>query len=128
MRAAFIAILLTFTTQAGAENIEVGDTYFCNMIEFVSIGEDGDWKVTPHKLEKFKFQVTKNAIVFSGNGYFGDRILPKTFHDKELLQAGRTYPAGLSLALDARKNPVHFVYARAHWGRSYLMAANCDKF
>ena len=42
MRAAIIALSLMFGSQVGAEWIEVGDVYFCNMTEFLEIDKSSD--------------------------------------------------------------------------------------
>ena len=106
-----------------------GDVYFCNMVQFLAIKEDNQWEVTKYKPENFKFQVTENEIIFSGNGIFANLILQKTVHGHQLLEArSKLEVLRQSLALDERKSLVQLVYSRITWGEGIMIAANCDKF
>ena len=119
MRAVIIALMLTVASPAVGAEIKVGDVYFCNMVQLLEIKEDDQWEIGKYKLENFKFQVTQNEIVFPRSGHFGNMILQKTFHEYELLEARSKIEArAASLALDARKSPVQFVYSSLIWEKA----------
>ena len=125
MRAAIIALMLMFGSQVGAESIEVGDVYFCNMTEFLEIDKSSDWKRKRNDLQNFKFQVTDNELVIRGKSYFKGSDISKDFHRGPLLKASDDY---VRISLDAWQDPASFVYAGAYYGAGILITATCNKF
>ena len=140
---AILSVVL-FANQASADEIKVGDVYYCNSTVTAGLGETFDLSknqsIKSFEPENLRFKITNGAftlkddefasitmIEFGKTGFFANETMLAEIKKPSLLTAQSAWATFL-LQTDDEVGGTVFTFASANPWRLILIAGSCDKF
>lgn len=128
------ALLTLISSKAFAEDIRVGDVFYCNSDTVFSTSSDVDGELNEYEDGPLKFKVDEGTITF-GSGYLSEQVftidhpyfskLDNGSYSKQVFAKGFW---GEHLVLSYENTSLKLVYALLLDGQIMGVTASCDKF